>query len=121
MKIRHICLLLTGILVLSTFVVPAFACCRCRCYHKYTPGYWKHNVTVYVEDRNEKSYAADIHNVKESDASMLAYIGWIQSNIPGKDSFTLEDAYNIFWTKTAGWQEARQQLADWFNAAKHYS
>ena len=117
MKTRHICLLLTGILVLSALTAPAFACRRrCRCYHKYTPGYWKHNVTVYVEERNDKSYAADIDNVKESDSSMEAYEAWIIAN--RDPTFTLEKAYNIFWTKAPSWQEARQQLANWFNAAK---
>ena len=91
-----------------------FASCVCEC--EYTPGYWKHNVTVYVEDRNPMSYAADAYGNKETDASMEAYEAWIIAN--EDSSFTLEDAYADFWARGPHVQIRRQELADWFNAAK---
>jgi len=87
------------------------------CDHYYTPGYWKHNVRVYVEGRG--SYAADIDEVKESDALMEQYENWIRNNIDG--TFTLEGANVDFWLRGHNVQLRRQQLADWFNLAKYYS
>ncbi len=80
----------------------------------YTPGYWKHNVRVYVEGQG--AYAADQLDVKESDASMEGYEAWIQANI--EPDFTLEWANEEFWTNGPHRQPIRQIIADWFNYAK---
>jgi len=98
-----------ALVALMISIVPSvFAC------YEYTPGYWKHNVRVYVEGRG--SYAADIDGVKESDASMEAYEAWIHANI--YSGFTLECANVVFWLRGRGVQPMRQVLADWFNFAK---
>jgi len=114
MKLKRLALGLVVAALIISVVPSVFASCECTC--EYTPGYWKHNVTVCVEDRDPTSYAADFNGIKESDASMEAYEAWIIAN---KDSsFTLEDAYGDFWARGAGVQTMRQELADWFNLAK---
>jgi len=97
-----------------TVQVKCVATAHYDCTIQYTPGYWKHNVRVYVEGRG--SYAADIDGVKESDASMEAYEAWIHANI--YSGFTLECANVVFWLRGRGVQPMRQVLADWFNFAK---
>lgn len=110
-KITTIAIGLALVALMISIVPSVFACD-----HYYTPGYWKHNVRVYVEGRG--SYAADIDGVKESDALMECYEAWIQVNRdPG---FTLENANADFWLRGPGVQARRQQLADWFNFAKYY-
>jgi len=73
-------------------------------------------VTVYVENRDPESYAADADGIKESDTSMEAYEAWIIAHKDG--TFTLEKAYADFWARGEGVQTRRQELADWFNLAK---
>jgi len=116
MKLKMIALGLVVTALMVSMVPLVFASCGCECECEYTPGYWKHNVTVYVEDRDPTSYAADADGIKESDASMEAYEAWIIAN---KDSsFTLEGAYDDFWARGHGVQPIRQEIADWFNLAK---
>lgn len=109
-KITAIAIGLTLVTLMISIVPSVFAC------YPYTPGYWKHNVRVYVEGRG--SYAADIDGVKESDALMECYEAWIQAN--RDPSFTLENANADFWLRGPGVQARRQELADWFNLAKYY-
>jgi len=112
MRLKGIALGLAIVALMITIVPSVFAC------YEYTPGYWKHNVTVYVEERRDNSYAADVADVKESDASMEAYEDWIRTNI--NSGFTLEWAYEQFWMRGPGRQPIRQMIADWFNLAKYY-
>ncbi len=110
MRLKGIAFGLATVALIISIVPSTFAC------YAYTPGYWKHNVTVYVEERRDNSYAADVADVKESDASMEAYEDWIIAN---RDSgFTLEWAYEQFWMRGPGRQPIRQMIADWFNEAK---
>jgi len=110
MRLKGIALGLAMVaLMISIVSAPAYACA-------YTPGYWKHNVTVYYEERRDNSYAADDYGVKESDASMEAYEAWIIGNIDG--GFSLEWAYEQFWLRGPNRQAIRQMIADWFNSAK---
>lgn len=108
MKLKGIALGLAVVALVISVVPSVFAC------YEYTPGYWKHNVRVYVEGRG--SYSADIDGVKESDASMECYEAWIQANV--NPSFTLEMANEVFWSQGHGVQPMRQFLADCFNLAK---
>lgn len=117
MKTKTIAVGSTLVALLVLMVPLAFANGNGNGMCEYTPGYWKHNVTVYVEDRHENSYAADVAGIKESDASMEAYEAWIIANIDA--AFTLADAYGDFWERGPGVQERRQELADWFNMAKY--
>ncbi len=110
MKLKRMALGLVVAAMIISVVQSVFAC------YEYTPGYWKHNVTVYVENRDPRSYAADVDGIKESDASMEAYEAWIIAHIDG--SFTLGKAYADFWARGQGVQIKRQELADWFNLAK---
>jgi len=109
MRLKRILLGLV-LVALMISVVPSVFACGCA---DYTPGYWKHNVRVYVEGKG--SYAADIDGVKESDSSMECYEAWIQARHP---TFTLEDANTDFWLRGHSVQARRQQLANWFNRAK---
>ena len=102
-----------ALVALMISIVPSVFACD----HYYTPGYWKHNVRVYVEAQG--SYSADIDGVKESAALMECYEAWIQAN--RDPSFTLEDANIDFWLRGHSVQTRRQQLADWFNFAKYYA
>ena len=107
MKLKRIALGLTVVALMISIVPSVFACI-------YTPGYWKHNVRVYVEGQG--SYSADIDGVKESDASMERYEAYIRANIDS--GFTLEWANTQFWARGHSVQTRRQILADWFNEAK---
>lgn len=112
-KLKGLVLGLVALALIIPMVQPASAC------YEYTPGYWKHNVTVYIENRDPRTYAADADGVKESNALMVTYAAWIAAH---KDnSFTLQSAYNAFWARGPGVQITRQQLADWFNEAKYYT
>jgi len=108
MKLKRIALGLTVVALMITIVPSVFAC------YEYTPGYWKHNVRVYVEGIG--SYSADINEIKESDCSMECYETWIRAHICG--DFTLEWANTEFWMRGPGRQPIRQMIADWFNLAK---
>lgn len=110
-KMTTIAIGLALVTMMISIVPSVFACD-----HYYTPGYWKHNVRVYVEGQG--SYSADIDKVKESDALMECYEAWIQAN--RDPSFTLEGANADFWLQGPGVQARRQELADWFNYAKYY-
>ena len=114
MKTKRIILVVALAALIVSMVPSVFAC---RCIDRYTPGYWKHNVRVYVKEKG--SYAADYDRVKESDASMGQYEAWIIAHIDS--SFTLEDANDDFWARGSGVQARRQQLANWFNWAKAFS
>jgi hypothetical protein len=106
--------LLIGLAVVAFVVslIPSvFANCVCVC--EYTPGYWKHNVRVYVEGRG--SYAADYSGVKESDDSMECYEAWLRANV---GDFSLEWANDEFWMRGPGRQPVRQMIADLLNEAK---
>ncbi len=106
MKLKRIALSVAVVALMISMVPSIFAC-------PYSPGYWKHNVRVYVEGKG--SYAADDSGVKESDASMEGYETWIRANI--EPDFTLEWANEIFWRRGHSAQVMRQLCADWFNYA----
>jgi hypothetical protein len=87
--------LLVGVLVvtlIAMLVSSVSAGCFHRCCRKpgKSPGYWKHNVKVYVEDQG--SYSG---TPKETDWKMEYYEGRIQ-DLPGLSEFSLEGANEIF-------------------------
>jgi len=95
-----------GLAVLTLMVPFAFAC-EPPLEPGYSPGYWKHNVRVYVEDRG--SYSGG-----ETAASMEYYASVIAGAHSG---FTLEWANMVFWSKDKTLKSMWLTVANWFNAA----
>jgi len=102
MKLRKFALGLTAVTLTALMVSMAFGC---ELPPGYSPGYWKHNVKVYVEGIG--SYSG-----YESAATMEAYEAAIASAHPG---FTLELANMIFQDKD--YKYLWLPLANAFNAA----
>ena len=86
--------------------VPFALACEPPLQPGHSPGYWKHNVRVYVEGRG--SYSGG-----ENAVSMESYEAYIIENIA--PSFTLEWANMIFWSKS--YKYMRLTVANWFNEA----
>jgi hypothetical protein len=74
----------------------------------YTPGFWKHNIGVYLEE-NPGKYSAFDDGTKLTDAMIEAY----DAIVPG----TLEDAYAALRARGKGSSIIRADMANAFNAA----
>lgn len=122
MKMKRITLIFAMVALMSSLVPSVFAC------YYYTPGYWKHNVTVMVIDRG--SFSADIDGNKETSGLMELYLGQVNARSEVDPDLKWQQIFDAFWEKPdpsapihpefAGlkWQEIRQMIADWFNEAK---
>jgi len=102
MKIRKSALGLAAVTLTALMVSIAFAC---ELPPGHSPGYWKHNVRVYVEGVG--SYSGS-----ETAATMESYEAAIASAHPG---FTLEWANMIFWDNA--YKYMWLTVANWFNEA----
>jgi hypothetical protein len=109
MRFRKILVGVLGIALLAMLVSSVSAGCYHRCYCKpgKSPGYWKHNVRVYVEDQG--SYSG---TPKETDWKMEYYESRIQSRYPW---FTLEWANERFQNNQ--YKDVWLWLANLFNWA----
>jgi hypothetical protein len=88
----------------------------CICYPEgLTPGFWKHNLEVYLGETNGK-YSA-IYGDKLNDAQMETLLGMI------RDTFGLDSSYDLEQLagelleilKEPGWSMDRTNVANWFN------
>jgi len=105
MKLRKTILALTFLAVFAMFVNATYACCHCK--PGLSPGYWKHNVRVYVEGIG--SYSGD---PKETATSMEDYEAEIALVHSG---FTLEWANEKFQDNQ--YKSMWLTIANWFNRA----
>ena len=101
--------ILFGVLTIAlmTLMVSTVTACH-YCKPGLSPGYWKHNVKVYVEGRG--SYSGDYP--KMTAALLEQCEAAIQVNHP---SFTLEWANEKF--QDNAYKDMWLTIANWFNAA----
>jgi hypothetical protein len=100
MKANKAVLFSTALALVALLVPFVFAC-----EPGYSPGFWKHNVRVYVEGQG--SYSEGM-----SAALLESYESIIAGAHPG---FTLEGANTIFWDKE--YRHTWLDVANWFNTA----
>jgi len=105
MKLKKSALGLAAVVLTTLMVSVAFACEPPPPPPGHSPGYWKHNVRVYV--RGIGSYSEG-----ETAASMESYEAAIASAHQG---FTLEWADMIFWDND--YKYMWLTVANWFNEA----
>jgi len=105
MKLKNLALGLTAVMLTAMMISIAFACEPPPPPPGHSPGYWKHNVRVYVEGRG--SYSGE-----ETPALMESYEATIAGAHPG---FTLEWANMIFWD--TDYKYMWLTVANWFNEA----
>lgn len=99
--------------------VPPPPCCSC-CAPGFTPGFWKHNIEVYLGDTNG-AYSAFSGGPRDgdklTDAMMESFLNAIKAQ-PGMSSLTFEQA--LAYLNLPGWSTDRTNTANWFNWAAGY-
>jgi len=99
--------------------IPAPKFCGCLC-RGFTPGFWKHNIQVYL-DLTNGAYSAfeggPKDGIKLTDAMMDGFLAAIKAK-PGMSGFTFEQA--LAYLKLPGWSADRTNTANWFNWAAGY-
>jgi hypothetical protein len=93
-------------------------CCSC-CAPGFTPGFWKHNIEVFLGDTNG-AYSAFSGGPRDgdklTDAMMQAFLDAI--NAQSGMSLTFEEALENL--NLRGWSADRTNTANWFNWAAGY-
>lgn len=89
--------------------------CGCYC-AGLTPGFWKHNIQVYLELTNG-AYSALPDGTKLTNELMDQYLADIHA-YPGGPQFTFAEA--LAYLKLQGWSTDRTNTANWFNWAAGY-
>jgi hypothetical protein len=106
MHSKRILVSVFAVAAMALMISSVSACCYCK--PGLSPGYWKHNVRVYVEDRG--SYSGDYPKMT---AELLEeYEAKIQVRHP---SFTLEWANDMFQDNAN--KDMWLTIANWFNHA----
>jgi hypothetical protein len=77
----------------------------------YTPGFWKHNIGVYL-DYNNGSYSAFRDGTKLTGAMLESYAAIV--------GVSLQDAYDALSANGRGMDTVRRDMANAFNAAAGY-
>ena len=108
------------LMITSAFAVtiPAPTFCGCPpC--GFTPGFWKHNINVYLVNTNGKYSAfkgGPQDGDKLTDQMMENLLAAINAEIPANYDFpTL-----LEYLEEPGWSTARTNTANWFNWAAGY-
>ena len=89
--------------------------CICGC-PGLTPGFWKHNIQVYLDD-DSIGYSALPDGTKLTNELMDQYLAAIHA-YPGGPQFTFTEA--LAYLKGPGWSTDRTNTANWFNWAAGY-
>jgi hypothetical protein len=117
--VAFVALMITNVYAIS---VPAPVFCEPRC-PGFTPGFWKHNIRVYLGETNGKYSAFEggpLDGVKLTDDMMDDLLDIINAKITslGYPALTFEDALN--YLKGPGWSADRTNTANCFNWAAGY-
>jgi hypothetical protein len=121
---RHLCLILAAIALVSVVVSPALAC-ECRKPGR-SPGWWKHQFKAYYEDKGKSHvswnrlvrWTARIDSYWNLDPPR--FFGYPLPRVnsldyDGDGSFTTDDAHGIF--NDTNWNHMWTRLANWYNWA----
>jgi hypothetical protein len=121
MKGKYLSLILLPLLLITLALPVAAAQCLPPppppCTPGYTPGFWKHNIGVYLGE-NPGSYSAFNDGTKVT-AGMLVDI-LAEINDPIVQVPTLGDAYEALTAKGPGSSSIRADMANLFNLAIGY-
>jgi hypothetical protein len=121
-KIRHLCLILAAIALVSIVVSPALAC-ECRKPGR-SPGWWKHQFKAHIEGKGKPHvrWSTLVFWTGKIDARATPpwFFGYplppVDSlDYDGDGSFTTDDAHGIF--NDTNWNHMWTQLANWYNWA----
>ena len=111
MRTNKIALALTGIILIVMLVPPVFANGNGNGEPGYTPGFWKHNIGVYLGE-NPGGYSA-FNDGTKVDAEML-------EELFADLDVTPEEAYEALSAKGPGMDTVRADMANAFNVAAGY-
>jgi len=126
MKIKHLCLIVLGIALISILASPVLG----WDIEGLSPGYWKgqtrryvdkgpnapsvhHDMAALTADINEwwTMHGDDLPTVEGYDAYLVPVS---QLDVIDDDTFTIEDAYAIF-APNSPWKNLWKPLANWYN------
>lgn len=121
MKIKHLCLVLVGVALISVMAFPAQACWKKP---GKSPGWWKHQFNAHIEGKGKPHVSWGVLE------NLTIMINWYYGVDPpyffgyplppvssldydGDGTFTTDDAYDIF--NDTNWNHMWTPLANWYN------
>lgn len=116
--VAFVALMITNAYAVICVTTPPHCTLRCP---GLTPGFWKHNIEVYLGYTNG-AYSALPDGTKLTNGLMETYLAGIQSGVlpdyPGIPGLTFDQA--LTFLKGPGWSADRTNIANWFNFEAGY-
>ena len=111
---------IVAVAFVALMISNTYANCSCRP-PGFTPGFWKHNIRVYLGLTNGKYNAfegGDLDGVKLTDALMDGYLAAINALLDPDAPYIFEEALENL--ELPGWHWLRTYTANMFNWAAGY-
>ena len=129
MKIKKLFIGITTVALLAMMISNVYAQ-ECECPPGFTPGFWKHNIGVYLYGETDGEIGSPGHynsfgyhggvrdGMRLDDGMMEEFLGYVQNMSPG---LTMEDAYNALTAHGyKGANLVRDAMANMWNSAAGY-